>query len=62
VGALTSTAKGQQAVEFAEVGKISVFDNCAYVAVHKQAAKLALQKISEGKMKGRSFRVRRIRG
>lgn len=62
VGALTSTAKGQVAVEFADVGKISVFDHCAYVAVSQSAAKLALMKISEGKMKGRSFRVRRIRG
>ena len=45
-----------------EVGKINMYDNWAYVAVHHEAAKIALKKISEGKMKGRSIRVRRLRG
>jgi len=58
VGALT----GDNGISGKQVGKIHVFDFCAYVAVERDAAKPALKKISEGKMKGRSFRVRRIRG
>jgi len=45
-----------------EVGKIHVFDNCAYVAVRRDAVQTALKKIEAGKLKGRSFRVRRVRG
>ena len=58
LGALT----GSNGISGKEVGKITVFDHCAYVAVNRSAAKPALKKISEGKLKGRSFRVRRIRG
>ncbi|NVK39134.1 MAG: ATP-dependent RNA helicase DbpA [Gammaproteobacteria bacterium] len=58
VGALT----GDNGIAFKQIGKIDMFDNCAYVAVERDAAKPALKKISEGKLKGRSFRVRRIRG
>jgi len=57
LGALTA-ANG---ISGKQVGKIAVMDNCAYVAVEKDAAKPALKKLSEGKLKGRSFRVRRIR-
>jgi len=56
LGALT----GQQGISGKEVGKIQVFDNRAYVAVSRSVAKLALKKIGEGKLKGRSFRVRQI--
>ena len=45
-----------------QVGKINIFDQHAYVAVHRDAAKAALKKLTEGKLKGRSFRVRRIQG
>ncbi len=58
VGALT----GKDGIAASEVGKINVFDRCAYVAVTQVKAKAALKKLSEGKLKGRSFRVRRIRG
>jgi len=58
LGALT----GKDGIAGKQVGKITMFDNCAYVAVERDAAKPALKKISEGKLKGRSFRVRRIRG
>lgn len=58
VGALT----GQQGIDGKDIGKIQLFDNWAYVAVAQHAAKTALQKLSEGKLKGRSFRVRRMRG
>jgi len=58
LGALT----GQNGIAGKQVGKIHIFDNCAYVAVNRDAAKPALRKLSEGKLKGRSFRVRRISG
>jgi ATP-independent RNA helicase DbpA len=58
LGALT----GDNGISGSEVGKINMYDNWAYVAVHHDAAKTALKKISEGKMKGRSIRVRRLRG
>lgn len=58
VGALT----GEDGIDGDEIGKIHLFDRCAYVAVRRDAAATALNKISEGKLKGRSFRVRRIRG
>ena len=58
VGALT----GENGIAFKQIGKIDMFDNWSYVAVERDAAKIALRKISEGKLKGRSFRVRRIRG
>lgn len=57
LGALT----GKNGIAGKQVGKINMFDNWAYVAVHKDASKPALAKLSEGKLKGRSFRVRRIR-
>lgn len=58
LGALT----GQDGIEGKQVGKIHIFDNWAYVAVARDVANQALTKISRGKLKGRSFRARRIRG
>ena len=58
LGALT----GEHGVHGKEVGKIQLFDNWAYVAVAKNVASVALKKLSEGKLKGRFFRIRRIRG
>lgn len=57
LGALT----GEQGIAGSQVGKINVFDNCAYVAVQRDAARRALKKLENGKLKGRSFRVRQIR-
>lgn len=57
VGGLT----GSSGIPGTAIGKIAVFDNTAYVAVERQYAKQALDTISHGKMKGRSFRIRRIR-
>ncbi len=57
LGALTSTG----GIEGKQVGKIHIFDHCAYVAVVRSEAKTALHKIELGKLKGRSFRVRVIR-
>ena len=58
LGALT----GQNGIDGKAVGKINIFDFCAYVAVKRSAANAALKKLEKGKLKGRSFRVRRIRG
>lgn len=58
LGALT----GKDGVDGKKVGKINVFDFHAYVAVHNSIAKAALDKIATGKMKGRTFRVSRMRG
>ncbi|MCW8903397.1 ATP-dependent RNA helicase DbpA [Sedimenticola sp.] len=58
LGALT----GERGVSGQQVGKINVADNWAFVAVHRGAVKPALKKLTEGKLKGRSFRVRLIAG
>lgn len=57
VGALT----GYQGIRSDQIGKIHIVDNSAYVAVEINGAKIALQKLSKDKLKGRYFRVRRIR-
>lgn len=56
LGALT----GENGIDGKQVGKIQVMDNKSYVAVNQDVAKIALKKISEGKMKGRSYRARRL--
>jgi ATP-independent RNA helicase DbpA len=58
VGALT----GADGIPGTEIGKIQVGDHWAYVAVTRKHGKMAFKKLSEGKLKGRSFRVRRLRG
>ena len=57
LGALTSAG----GIAGDQVGKINLFDNRAYVAVEVNAANIAFKKLSDGKMKGRSFRVRWMR-
>ena len=54
LGALT----GKNGITGKQVGKIHLFDNRAYVAVEHKVARVALKKLSEGKLKGRSFRAR----
>jgi ATP-independent RNA helicase DbpA len=56
LGALT----GNDGVKGNDVGKINVLDNKAYVAVNKKSLKLALRKLTKGKMKGRTFKVRHL--
>ena len=56
LGGLTSNP----AIKGDQIGKIKVQATAAFVAVDKAIAKQALKTISEGKMKGRTFRVRRI--
>ena len=43
-----------------QIGKIDIFNIVSYVAVEQAVAKQALGILSEGKIKGRKFRVRRI--
>ncbi|WP_407316649.1 ATP-dependent RNA helicase DbpA [Pseudomonas sp. nanlin1] len=54
LGALT----GEAGIPGAQVGKIAIFDFQAYVAVDRSVAKQALQRLNDGKIKGRSLRVR----
>lgn len=56
VGALTSGGD----ISFEQIGKINVTDNSAYVAVRHDIAKVAQHTLTEGKLKGRSFRVRKL--
>jgi ATP-independent RNA helicase DbpA len=56
LGALT----GDNGIEGKQVGKINVIANHAYVAVDNKVAKKALNKLSQGKLKGRQFRARII--
>lgn len=56
VGCLT----GERGVKGDQLGKISIFDNSAFVAVKKSVAHVALKKIQQGKLKGRAFRARKI--
>lgn len=56
LGALT----GENGIAGKQVGKINISDNWAYVAVSRDAVRSALKKLGQGKLKGRSFRVRLI--
>lgn len=56
VGALT---KGED-IAGTQLGKIQIMDNWAYIAVERDVAKLALRKLSDGKIKGKSFRCRLV--
>ena len=56
LGALT----GKDGISGDQVGKINLFDFRAYVAVKREVANDALDKLTNGKLKGRSFKVRRI--
>ena len=58
LGALT----GSNGIAGKQVGKIHIFDYCAYVAIDRDAAKPALKKLVNSGLKGRSFRVRRVHG
>lgn len=64
LGALTSKGDSEgseNSISGSDVGKINIFDRCAYVAVKSDVCKLALKKLSQGKLKGRNFRARLIR-
>ncbi|GAB3473620.1 ATP-dependent RNA helicase DbpA [Azotobacter salinestris] len=54
LGALT----GEAGISGARVGKIAIFDFQAFVAVERGIAKQALKRLNEGRIKGRSLKVR----
>ena len=54
VGALT----GEGIISGNDIGKIQVYDFCAYVAVRREISREALNKLRKDKIKGRSFRAR----
>ncbi|MBW6390680.1 ATP-dependent RNA helicase DbpA [Billgrantia antri] len=56
LGALT----GEGGIEGTQVGKIKVLERSAYVAVQREVAKAALAQLGTGKLKGRTFRARRV--
>ncbi len=56
LGALTSN----QGISAKQVGKIQIYDHWAYVAIDQKVVKVALNKLNRGKLKGRSFRVRKV--
>ena len=44
-----------------KIGKIDIFDIIAYVAVEQAIAKQALKILTQGKIKGRRFRITRLK-
>ena len=57
LGALTANTSlpGKQ------IGKIDIFDKLTYVAIERPLAKQALKILGEGKIKGKKYRVRKLR-
>ena len=58
LGALTGEAGGLQGTE---IGKIEIHDRFSYVAISKSVAQVALQRLRDGKIKGRKFRIEPVR-
>ena len=56
LGALT----GKNGIKSEQVGKINMQPNRSYVAVRREVANEAVDKLTLGKLKGRNFKVRRI--
>ncbi|WP_421226268.1 ATP-dependent RNA helicase DbpA [Aeromonas jandaei] len=56
LGALT----GEGGIAGADVGKIQISEQYSYVAVKQSVAKAALKRLQEGKIKGRSYRARKL--
>ncbi len=56
LGALT----GEGGVSGDSVGKINIFENRSFVAVQRQAVNASLEKLKNGKLKGRKVRVRSL--
>lgn len=57
LGALT----GDAGLTAADVGKIDIFPVHAYVAIRKNSARKALQQLQQGKIKGKSCKVRLLK-
>lgn len=57
LGALTTNTN----IPGKQVGKINIFDNFSYVAVERAISKQALKILTEGNIKGRRFKVKKLR-
>jgi ATP-independent RNA helicase DbpA len=55
LGALT----GELGIDGSEVGKIDISHFASCIAIKRQSAKLAMQALENGKIKGRKFKIRR---
>ena len=62
LGALTGEAGGEQKFTREQVGKITVTDQSTYVAVARNIAREAVRKLSAGKVKGKTVKVRMLEG
>lgn len=58
LGALTGEAGGLRA---ADVGKIEIHDRFSYVAVASEIAEVALERLRNGRIKGRKFRIEPVK-
>ncbi len=58
LGALTGEAGGLNA---SQIGKIEIFDRYSYVAVSREVAKIAMERLNQGRIKGHKFRVHWVR-
>ncbi len=56
LGALTAN----KVITGKQIGKIDIFDTITYVAIERPASKQALKILSEGKIKGRRFKARKL--
>ena len=57
LGALT----GDAGLSGDKIGKIDIFDMSSYVALEHQAASMAIKYFTNGKLKGKSVRARKIK-
>jgi ATP-independent RNA helicase DbpA len=55
LGVLTS----EGGIAGSEIGKIDIFDDHAYVAIKQESVDVALAWLKRGKIKGKSFMVRK---
>ena len=63
LGALTAEAgPGEQLLTREHIGKINVNEFSTYVAVDRQVAQVALQRLAMGKVKGKNVKVRLLAG
>ena len=58
LGALTGEAGG---LESSSIGKIEIHDHFSYVAVSRQNVAAVLERLREGRIKGRKFRIELVR-
>ena len=59
-GDILGALSGEAGIPATQVGKITLFDNQAFVAVARETAPLALARLNSGKIKGRSLKVRAL--